>query len=132
MRALANVEDVRIHDLRHTFASYAVLEGYPIPMVSKLLGHKRMSSTLRYAHVNDAQVTQSVEAIGEVIRGIVSEQSEAPPKRRTVTESKPKKTISSAKRRRRPVKGMPKPSEEIRTNEQMQKLLHEVDFLDNF
>jgi len=132
VRALANVEDVRIHDLRHTFASYAVLEGYPIPMVSKLLGHKRMSSTLRYAHVNDAQVTQSVEAIGEVIRGIVSEQNETPPKRRTVSESKPKKTTSSPKRRRRPVKAVPKPSEDILTNEQIQKLLHEVDFLDNF
>ncbi|MGR5299392.1 tyrosine-type recombinase/integrase, partial [Vibrio mediterranei] len=47
VRALAKIEDIRIHDLRHTFASYAVLEGYPIPMVAKLLGHKRISSTLR-------------------------------------------------------------------------------------
>ncbi|MEZ8269488.1 tyrosine-type recombinase/integrase [Vibrio cyclitrophicus] len=62
VRALAHIEDVRIHDLRHTFASYAVLEGFPIPMVSKLLGHTRISSTLRYAHVDDVQVSQSAEA----------------------------------------------------------------------
>lgn len=39
VRQLASLEGVRLHDLRHTFARYAVLEGYPLTMVSKLLGH---------------------------------------------------------------------------------------------
>lgn len=56
VRALAEITDVRIHDLRHTFASYAVLEGHPIPMVAKLLGHKRVSSTFRYTHVGDTHI----------------------------------------------------------------------------
>nr|WP_285375333.1 hypothetical protein [Vibrio sp. B172a] len=66
--------------MRHTFASFAVLEGDPIPMVSKLLDHTRISSTLRYAHVDDARVSQSAEIIGEVISGIFSGQFVSTPK----------------------------------------------------
>ncbi|MEZ9839939.1 tyrosine-type recombinase/integrase [Vibrio sp. 10N.261.52.C11] len=123
VRALANIEDVRIHDLRHTFASYAVLEGYPIPMVSKLLGHTRISSTLRYAHVDDAQVSQSAEAIGEVISGILSGQLVSNPKTRKVRASKPKLTKSPPKRRGRPIKAIPE-----LTDEEVERLRYEVDF----
>ncbi|MEZ8042256.1 tyrosine-type recombinase/integrase, partial [Vibrio sp. 1F263] len=123
VRALANFEDVRIHDLRHTFASYAVLEGYPIPMVSKLLGHTRISSTLRYAHVDDAQVSQSAEAIGEVISGILSGQLVSNPKTRKVRASKPKLTKSPPKRRGRPIKAIPE-----LTDEEVERFRYEVDF----
>ncbi|PMN39357.1 tyrosine-type recombinase/integrase, partial [Vibrio splendidus] len=123
VRALAHIEDVRIHDLRHTFASYAVLEGYPIPMVSKLLGHTRISSTLRYAHVDDAQVSQSAEAIGEVISGILSGQLVSNPKTRKVRASKPKLTKSPPKRRGRPIKAIPE-----LTDEEVERLRYEVDF----
>ncbi|MFA0667337.1 MULTISPECIES: site-specific integrase, partial [Vibrio] len=123
VRALAHIEDVRIHDLRHTFASYAVLEGYPIPMVSKLLGHTRISSTLRYAHVDDAQVSQSAEAIGEVISGILSGQLVSNPKTRKVRASKPKPTKSPPKRRGRPIKAIPE-----LTDEEVERLRYEVDF----
>ncbi|MDC5825256.1 site-specific integrase [Vibrio europaeus] len=123
VRALAHIEDVRIHDLRHTFASYAVLEGYPIPMVSKLLGHTRISSTLRYAHVDDAQVSQSAEAIGEVISGILSDQLVNNPKTRKVRASKPKPTKSSPKRRGRPIKVIPE-----LTDEEVERFRYEVDF----
>ncbi|ARC94517.1 site-specific recombinase [Vibrio coralliilyticus] len=123
VRALAHIEDVRIHDLRHTFASYAVLEGYPIPMVSKLLGHTRISSTLRYAHVDDAQVSQSAEAIGEVISGILSDQLVNNPKTRKVRASKPKPTKSPPKRRGRPIKVIPE-----LTDEEVERLRYEVDF----
>ena len=47
VRKEAGVEDVRLHDLRHTFASHAVLQGIPLPVVSRMLGHKRPSMTLR-------------------------------------------------------------------------------------
>jgi site-specific recombinase XerD len=78
VRRLANIEDVRIHDLRHTFASYAVMEGYPLPMVAKLLGHQRISSTLRYTHVSDTQVEDSAQCIGDVLSDIVSGKPDKP------------------------------------------------------
>ena len=58
---------MRLHDLRHTFASHAVLQGIPLPVVSRLLGHKRPSMTLRYAHVSDRETEAAAERIGAAI-----------------------------------------------------------------
>ena len=68
VRTEAGIEDVRLHDLRHTFASHAVLQGIPLPVVSRLLGHKRPSMTLRYAHVGDREIEKSAERVGEAIK----------------------------------------------------------------
>ena len=67
VRNEAGIEDVRLHDLRHTVASHAVLQGVPLPVVSRLLGHKRPSMTLRYAHVGDRETEAAAERIGEAI-----------------------------------------------------------------
>ena len=67
VRKEARIEDVRLHDLRHTFASHAVLQGIPLPVVSRLLGHKRPSMTLRYAHVSDRETEAAAERIGTAI-----------------------------------------------------------------
>ena len=61
------IEDVRIHDLRHMYASHAVLQGIPLPVVSRLLGHKCPSMTLRYAHVGDRETEAAAERIGAAI-----------------------------------------------------------------
>ncbi len=53
LRAIAEIEDVRIHDLRHTYASLAVSQNLSLPIVGKLLGHKSTKSTERYAHLYD-------------------------------------------------------------------------------
>lgn len=53
LRAIAGLEDVRIHDLRHTYASLAVSQNLSLPIVGKLLGHKSTKSTERYAHLYD-------------------------------------------------------------------------------
>ena len=67
VRKEAGIEDVRLHDLRHTFASHAVLQGVPLPVVSRLLGHKHPSMTLRYAHVGDRETEAAAERIGVAI-----------------------------------------------------------------
>jgi integrase len=50
-RARAGLKDARIHDLRHTFASFAVAGGQGLPMIGKLLGHSQVQTTARYAHL---------------------------------------------------------------------------------
>ena len=67
VRREAGIEDVRLHDLRHSFASHAVLHGIPLPVVSRLLGHKCPSMTLRYAHVGDRETEAAAERIGAAI-----------------------------------------------------------------
>ena len=70
LRKRAGIEDVRLHDLRHNFASHAVLNGVPLPTVARLLGHRQVSMTLRYAHVADREVEAAAERIGTAIIGI--------------------------------------------------------------
>ena len=51
MRDLADLKDVRLHDLRHSFASFALKQGLDLYTVSKLLGHRNIATTTRYAHL---------------------------------------------------------------------------------
>ncbi len=51
IRAKAGLEDVRIHDLRHTYASRALALGESLPTIGKLLGHRKVGTTARYAHL---------------------------------------------------------------------------------
>jgi integrase len=60
VRARAGVKDVRIHDLRHTFASTAVASGQGRPMIGKLLGHTQVQTTARYAHLDPVYVDMAV------------------------------------------------------------------------
>lgn len=64
----AQIEDVRIHDLRHTFASLLVSGGASLEMIGKLLGHTQMQTTQRYAHLLDAPLREGVNAVAGVLR----------------------------------------------------------------
>lgn len=70
LRRRADLADVRLHDLRHNFASMAVLNGVPLPAVARLLGHRNVSMTLRYAHVADREVEAAAERIAVAITSI--------------------------------------------------------------
>ena len=59
----AGVGHVRIHDLRHTFASLLVKRGVPLNTVRELLGHERIDMTLRYAHLAPSAMEDAVQAI---------------------------------------------------------------------
>ena len=65
VRREAGIEDVRLHDLRHTHASQAVMSGIPVPVVSRLLGHSNVGMTMRYAHLGDREIEQAAERIGK-------------------------------------------------------------------
>ena len=63
IRAEAGLSDIRLHDLRHTFASHAAMNRVTLPTISKLLGHALLETTERYAHLGDTSVR---EAAGRV------------------------------------------------------------------
>lgn len=65
LRARAGLESVRIHDLRHTYASNAVSSGKPIQMVGRILGHTQLQTTMRYAHLADDAVNRAAEETAE-------------------------------------------------------------------
>ena len=63
----ANVEDIRLHDLRHSFASRAVVLGESLPMIGRLLEHTRVETTARYAHVGEDFVKEAAPRIAASI-----------------------------------------------------------------
>ena len=72
LRRDAGIEDVRLHDLRHTVASHAVMNGVPLPVVSRLLGHGNVRMTLRYAHFADKEIVAAAERIGAGLARIMA------------------------------------------------------------
>ena len=62
------IPDVRIHDLRHTFASLLVSGGASLEMIGKLLGHSQMQTTQRYAHLMDSPLRAGVDAVASAFR----------------------------------------------------------------
>jgi integrase len=69
VRKLAGLNNVRMHDLRHTFASICVGQGMPLQMVAKLLGHSQTSTSERYAHLANTSVQDAAATVGNVITG---------------------------------------------------------------
>ncbi len=67
IRRHAGLDDVRLHDLRHTFASRALAIGEGLPMIGKLLGHNKIETTARYAHLARESVRASTAKVAESI-----------------------------------------------------------------
>lgn len=71
------LRDVRIHDLRHSFASAAASGGMSLPMIGKLLGHSQVQTTQRYAHLGSDPVKAANEAIGRRIAAAMNGEKES-------------------------------------------------------
>lgn len=67
VRKSAGLEDVRIHDLRHSFASVAVAGGASLPIIGALLGHKDTATTQRYAHLSADPLRAASQAVADAI-----------------------------------------------------------------
>jgi integrase len=67
IRAKAGLDDVRIHDLRHSFASVAAGTGMSLPIIGKLLGHTQASTTQRYAHLAADPLRAASDQVGAEI-----------------------------------------------------------------
>ena len=67
MRADADLGDVRMHDLRHSFASMAAASKGSLPMIGKLLGHNHPLTTARYAHLADDPLQTLTQDVGDAI-----------------------------------------------------------------
>jgi integrase len=99
IRAKAGLNDVRIHDLRHSYASGALALGEGLPMIGKLLGHTQVQTTARYAHLANDPVKTAAgrvsDTIGEAMLGRVKqpkrterrkERKSTPPSSRTAAQ----------------------------------------------
>jgi integrase len=73
IRALAGLDDVRIHDLRHSFASIAASAGMSLPMIGKLLGHNQAATTQRYAHLAADPVRAAADLVATEITAVMGE-----------------------------------------------------------
>jgi integrase len=72
LRKAANVPDVRLHDLRHTYASVLASSGLSLPIIGSLLGHTTAQTTLRYAHLLDDPLRAATERASAIITGKAS------------------------------------------------------------
>lgn len=70
IRQSANIADVRIHDLRHTYASHLVSSGLSLSIVGKLLGHTQASTTQRYAHLADEPLRKATAVFGDKLEAL--------------------------------------------------------------
>ena len=67
LRKEVGLEDVRLHDLRHNFASAGIRQKVNLSVLGVLLGHRDYTSTLRYTHLDDSTLLEAVSAVGRAL-----------------------------------------------------------------
>ncbi len=78
VRARAGLDGVRLHDLRHSYASRALALGEGLPVIAKLLGHSHIQTTARYAHLARHSVREAAERVADTIAADLLEGAGAP------------------------------------------------------
>ena len=76
-REFAGLEDVRLHDLRHSYASLAAGRGVSLQMIGKLLGHRVPATTQRYAHLARDAVAAVNDQLGEAMSAAIARETPA-------------------------------------------------------
>ena len=69
VRAEAGLRGVRLHDLRHSYASVALRQGETVLTIGRLLGHRNPETTLKYTHLADKTVMDAAETVGAALEG---------------------------------------------------------------
>ena len=69
LRAGTAIADVRLHDLRHSYASIALRHGCTIRVIGRLLGHADPATTLKYTHLEDAQIRAAADVVSAGLSG---------------------------------------------------------------
>ena len=72
IRSKAGLDGVRLHDLRHSFASVGVADGLSLPIIGKVLGHTQTRTTQRYAHLGDDPVREAVNSVAKSVNQALS------------------------------------------------------------
>ena len=85
IRARAQLDDVRIHDLRHTYASVAMQDGIDPFTLKEILGHKNLTTTLRYAHLADDAVQRAAGSVASRLAGAIGKRQDGKTRLRIVT-----------------------------------------------
>jgi len=78
----AKITDLRIHDLRHSYASILASSGVGLHAIGALLGHTQPQTTHRYAHLFDDHLRQATERVGEVVMPVSKPKAKVTPIRR--------------------------------------------------
>ncbi len=68
---IAGLNDVRPHDLRHTFASHAINNGYSLPIIAKILGHADIKTTERYAHLHEDPINKAIDDVSLKLKKVM-------------------------------------------------------------
>ena len=63
----ADLSDFRLHDMRHTYASFALRQGESVLAIGRLLGHANSQTTLKYTHLADSMVREAAETVGSAL-----------------------------------------------------------------
>jgi hypothetical protein len=74
-RCQAGLDDVRVHDLRHSFASFLVNNGRSLYEVQRILGHTQIKTTQRYAHLDQSSLLSAVNEITRAAPNVLGEGS---------------------------------------------------------
>jgi integrase len=78
VRTAAKLQDVRLHDLRHSHASMAIGAGHSLPVIAKLLGHRRIGTSERYAHLADHPLRRAADATANSIAVAMGDRTATP------------------------------------------------------